>query len=52
MMSLSLGCCFVIAPINTLLKSASLRSILSTSSDSEITSGWINIESINNANAK
>ena len=38
-MSLSLGCSLVIAPINILLKSGSSRSILSTSSDSEITSG-------------
>ena len=44
-MSLSLGCCLVIAPINTPLKSGSSRSILGTLPDSEITSGWISIES-------
>ena len=44
-MSLPLGYWSAIAPINILLKSGSSRSILSTSSDSEITSGQINIES-------
>ena len=38
-MSLSLRCSLVIAPINILLKSGSSRSILSASSDSEITLG-------------
>ena len=38
-MSLSLGCSLVIALINIILKSGSSRSILSTPSDSEITSG-------------
>ena len=38
-MSLSLGCSLVIAPIIILLKSGSSRSILSTPSDSDITSG-------------
>ena len=49
MMSLSIAYCLVIASINILLKpvkkSGSLRSILTISSDSEITSGMINIES-------
>ena len=44
-MSLSLGCCLVIATINTLLKSGSSRSILGTLPDSEISSSWISIES-------
>ena len=44
-MSLPLGYWSAIAPINMLLKSGSSISILSTSSDSEITSGQINIES-------
>ena len=47
-MSLSLAYCLVIAPINILLKSLktswSLSSTFSTSSDSEITSGRINLE--------
>ena len=38
-MSLSLGCSLAIAPINILLKSGSSRLILSTSCDSETTSG-------------
>ena len=49
MMSLSLAYCLVIAPINILLKSlktsGSSRSILSSPSDSEITSGRIDLES-------
>ena len=49
MISLSLGYCLVIAPINPLLKSletsGSSTSTLSTSSDSQITSVRINVES-------
>ena len=43
--SLFLGYWSAIAPISILLKSGSSRSILSASSDSEITSGQLNIES-------
>ena len=50
--SLSLGCSLVIAPINILLTSGSSISILSTSSDSEITSAWIILKIISSTNAK
>ena len=49
MMSLSIAHCLVLGPINILLKSFKIsgpsRSILGTSSDSEITSSRINLES-------